>query len=607
MTQKIVISCTLASIALTSLAAAQATSGPRRAEPVDNAAVQRALEQSHAGYQAFLARSGGAWAVHFDEAAGTPDSIVGSGLQISSGPIGSLSEAAAAAAETLAKYPELWGAPIGDLHPIQAEKVNRIYVFTWQQRFQGLDVRGATVQIQVHEAGRVSSIGATSFALPADFSRMPSLSADQAVASASAGKRLVAGDSVEATDFLVYAKRALGTSTPALAYRVAVNQPSAKNWEIVFVDANDGSILEVAPGRYYTDVKGQVTGLSNTSLLPLTAPVQVPLANVTVNVAGVGSTITDVNGNYLLTTAQAGPFSVTATLDGPTFDVTPLQGAAITANGTTSNIGGAQVADLLFNPAPSQFTSSQSTGAYLHNFIRTYAQAKIPSFVPWAGQDVNVNLNDTCNAYYDPADNSVNFFASGGGCVNTAYSTVFYHEFGHGVDDRFGGITSGSLSEAIGDIFSMYSTDQPINGQDFFGPGTIIRTGLNNTTWPASSCGGEVHCVGETYMGYAWRARVNLGNSLGSAAGLALAEQLFLGALPFNNSSITTSVTQTFLNDDNDGDLTNGTPHYADLAAAATVKGFTPPQILTIAIAHTAHPDTFNQTQPLAIYATVRS
>ena len=42
-----------------------------------------------------------------------------------------------------------------------------------------------------------------------------------------------------------------------------------------------------------------------------------------------------------------------------------------------------------------------------------------------------VNINDSCNAYYD---GNVNFFQKGGGCNNTGrIADVNYHEWGHGV------------------------------------------------------------------------------------------------------------------------------------------------------------------------------
>ncbi len=42
---------------------------------------------------------------------------------------------------------------------------------------------------------------------------------------------------------------------------------------------------------------------------------------------------------------------------------------------------------------------------------------------------MNINLSDSCNAFYDYT--SINFFSSGSGCPNTAFSDVVAHEYGH--------------------------------------------------------------------------------------------------------------------------------------------------------------------------------
>ena len=56
----------------------------------------------------------------------------------------------------------------------------------------------------------------------------------------------------------------------------------------------------------------------------------------------------------------------------------------------------------------------------------------------------NVNLNQTCNAFYSTTNGSINFYRSGGGCRNTGeIAAVFDHEWGHGLDDND---TGGNLS-----------------------------------------------------------------------------------------------------------------------------------------------------------------
>ncbi|MBI3818547.1 MAG: hypothetical protein HY286_07645 [Planctomycetes bacterium] len=584
---------------------AQATAGPKPFSQIDHEGVQANLAARHGGYQSFIKDVGGAWSARFNESTGAPSLIWGEGIPVAYNGIKSMDAARVAAETTLARFPQLWGAPLSQFTLESSYKQGHLYIFTWKQTWDGLDVRRARIQIQVHEAGRIAALVAEGVAIPDSFSRKPELGPENAEAIVKKGKRLATADTVDAVDFLIFVKSENGRAEPRLAYRVDVNQTSANVYEKVYVDAMDGSILEVEPGRYY-DVKGQVTGTLNTSLSGIAAPTaNTPIPNIKVTISGVGTATTDANGNYQIATALPGPFSVSAGMSGPNFNVSNNAGANISASATTALSGGFQVGNLNFNTSPTEQQTAQTTAALAHTIVLNYAQSKIPSFGGYASQGVNVNLNSTCNAYFDPGGNTINFYSSGGGCVNTAFSTVIYHEFGHGVDDYFGGIANGALSEAIGDIFSMYTTGQAINGQDFFGAGSFIRTGENNTSWPASSCGGEVHCVGETFMGFAWQAYKLLKTSLGATAGIQAAENAFLSIMPPNPSSIPNAVTQVFIDDDDDGNLNNGTPHYNDLAAAAVMKGFTPPAVQILSIIHTPHPDTFNQSLAYAIYSNI--
>ncbi len=70
----------------------------------------------------------------------------------------------------------------------------------------------------------------------------------------------------------------------------------------------------------------------------------------------------------------------------------------------------------------------------------------------WLGQvlTVNVNLNQTCNAYWNGS--TLNFFKSGGGCANTGQiAGVSLHEFGHGIDqnDGTGTATDGATGRVL--------------------------------------------------------------------------------------------------------------------------------------------------------------
>ena len=91
----------------------------------------------------------------------------------------------------------------------------------------------------------------------------------------------------------------------------------------------------------------------------------------------------------------------------------------------------------------------------------------------------NMNLNQTCNAYWNGS--TVNFYRSGGGCSNTGeIAAVFLHEWGHGMDTNTGGAASDNGSgEAVGDTFAFLETRDGCIGQNFL---------------PGSNCA-QLHCL----------------------------------------------------------------------------------------------------------------
>jgi subtilase family serine protease len=226
--------------------------------------------------------------------------------------------------------------------------------------------------------------------------------------------------------------------------------------------------------------------------------------------------------------------------------------------------------DITFNSTGASESSIAQVNGYYHTtFIHDWLQARLaPNPLPALDVSfpVNVNANNTCNAFYDGS--SINFYSTGGGCINSAYDTVVYHEYGHFIDHRIGGITDGGLSEGWGDVVASYATGQPVIGEGFFGSGTNIRRADNNYQYPANG-NAEVHILGQAWAGFAWHLRENLIASLGEVVGIATAENLIIPTLYANSQDIPTAVYDVLIRDDNDADLGNSTPHYMEIANAA--------------------------------------
>ena len=122
------------------------------------------------------------------------------------------------------------------------------------------------------------------------------------------------------------------------------------------------------------------------------------------------------------------------------------------------------------------------------------AMAWLPSNTWLQGQLTdNVNLNQTCNAYWNGS--SVNMFKSGGGCRNSGeLPTVVLHEVGHGLDTNDGNSSSDTgTGESYGD--TKGSCDPRLlhgRGSSAMGPSapataTPARPARASATWTTPS------------------------------------------------------------------------------------------------------------------------
>jgi len=291
-----------------------------------------------------------------------------------------------------------------------------------------------------------------------------------------------------------------------------------------------------------------------------------PLKNLKI-ADGFGATVfTLPDGQYFFSTPSAN--DVPVNLTGRWVDVNDQMGTDL----TSAIIGGSpNPANIHFNPIGNTETMTAQVNAYVHT-NRVYEWLAMNGVGPVGIQiplPTNVNQNSTCNAFYDYA--SINFFRSGGGCPNTAYDTVIYHEYGHFVDDKIGGITDFGLSEGWGDVLATYISGQPLVGEGFFGtPGSYIRHAENNYVYNPYD---EVHSVGQAWMGFAWDLRQGLIQKHGADFGKALAESLVIPVLWANSPNIPSAVREVALRDDNDGNLANGTLNSDVLYPAAVRHG----------------------------------
>lgn len=276
--------------------------------------------------------------------------------------------------------------------------------------------------------------------------------------------------------------------------------------------------------------------------------------------------------------------------DGPKVKVTSKAGDVATATLTLEPNG-----TVTFSKATEELGDSQLTAFVAASVAKDFARTRLNPELAWLNAQIPVNVNedDVCNAY--STGNSIHFFKSGeagsggltGGvyCENTGRITdVVYHEFGHSLHDHSvipgEGLWEGALSEGLADTLAQAITGDPGMGRGFFKSNAPLRH-LNpegvELRWP-DDVTGEVHDDGEIIGGTLWDLRVALEAKLGTEAGYNQFLKIFYGIMQ-RASDIPTSYAAALVTDDDDGDLSNGTPNMCSIDAVFGAHGLADPSV----------------------------
>ncbi len=246
--------------------------------------------------------------------------------------------------------------------------------------------------------------------------------------------------------------------------------PEEPRWEVM-VDAHSGEVIAFQDINQYEQgqVKGGVYPLTSTGVCPTVSTCGRMQSGWPTPFVDTGLAAPNDFAN------SAGVFdypggTVTTTLTGKYVDIVDACGA-ISASASTGSLdlgglnGQHDCTSAGYSPGN---TSASRTAYYEVNKIAEMARGWLPSNT-WLQSRLttNVNLNYTCNAYWDGA--SINFFRSGGGCRNTGeIDGVFDHEWGHGLDQNDAGRALSNSSEAYADIAAIDRLQTSCVGHGFW-------------------------------------------------------------------------------------------------------------------------------------------
>ena len=357
----------------------------------------------------------------------------------------------------------------------------------------------------------------------------------------------------------------------------AADPQTYQKWLFV-VDAQTGAILYQEDQILHTDVVGNVSGIATqgfgADICDPEAIEVMPYARV--NIVGGNTDFADENGDFVIPNAGGGSVTVESRVWGRWFRVFNQAGADTVLS---QNVIPPGPADFVHNASNSSEFIRAEVNAYVQsNIVRDFTLSFNPAYPVIANQTsfpVNVNINSSCNAFYDFS--SINFFRAGGGCPNTANSMIVHHEYGHHLVE-VGGSGQGAYGEGMGDVMGVLITDQPLLAPGFFGNcNSPLRTANNTLQYP---CSGGIHFCGQLLSGSVWSTRNELLATNPGTYREILANLAVNSILLHSGSGIAPSITIDFLClDDDDDDILNGTPHYPEIAAGFGAHNMDAPEL----------------------------
>jgi hypothetical protein len=158
-------------------------------------------------------------------------------------------------------------------------------------------------------------------------------------------------------------------------------------------------------------------------------------------------------------------------------------------------------------------------------------------------------------------------------------SDIIYHEYGHGISYRFysgNGTTfrNGAMGEANSDVWAMCINRDGVVGDGAYYNGGNIRSYLGAPKVYPANLIGQVHNDGEIIAGAWWDVAVNTG-SVDTMAKLFTLTHYDLPNGPNGTEGEVYHdvLISALMNDDDDANLGNGTPHFNDIVEAFARHG----------------------------------
>ncbi len=442
--------------------------------------------------QTFMNQYGNQWDVFWDTRSDRPDLISGQGIPFIPGPGNNLKDfgiygqpenglTPESLADTVLYFiednPDLLRVDPTSLEmdPLATRgfgENNRLWFVHFKQMYKNLEVKNSRVFFRIN-SGNITQFGAHQYVdIPPDFDVTPAISMEKALnISIDHAMTAIDGnlDIVSPPELVIVPTFNEGRSgivgepylgVPGEGYGVRLVwemtfrlEPHYETW-FSTVDAQTGEILHFQDDNKYGHVHGSTFADNN---IGSEEDKPFPYVQTTQGISTSGgrldysgSVTSSLNGQYVQISDNCGSISLTSSNGELDFGASPATDCSTPGFGGNGN------------------TRTTRTTFYHINQIKLKAGGYLPNNSWIKGKlRANVNISDTCNAYWDGS--TINFYRSGGGCSNTGeLAPVMMHEWGHGLDYNTGtSSTEMTSAEALADSMAMLQTHISCVGHNF--------------------------------------------------------------------------------------------------------------------------------------------
>lgn len=533
--------------------------------------LQHKLRNS-SGWQDFLSAEGAGWDVRFDERAGTVYRAWGPGIDV--GNPTSVQEAADAVLNLLERHPELLGVSTDalalgrsgydaerDTFYIQLDRIVPESSSSRRSATQDSTTFYRSGVLARIKYGKLILLGIATHPNAPDLGD-PTVYLDEAVDIAvQQGPHPNAEHAYVDAKTVVLPLEAGSGLDYRLTWEIRTETQSPRGIWVSYVDAHSSELINVHNEVRYVsgtlsaehDIRNPESGFSTSVLSYL---------NVESDAGESGQT--DASGNYSVSGSAI---------------VAGLTGEYITVRNQEGDDAS------LYTDGNGTFTESSASMAEIDtyhfltetiNWADRFAPNVNAVWFDYYGTVVsNVNINSSCNAYYD---GNVNFYRAGSGCNNTGrLADVIYHEWGHGFHytNIESGNIDGAVSEGVGDSISTFFTEDSTIAPYFSTNGSGIRNVGPNRVYPEDVVN-QVHTDGLIFGGAVWDFWAELRDTYSDPNDAREALfNVFVGGMK-GGPDIPGSYDEFVVADDDDGDLSNGTPHLCELIEGFLLHGLGP-------------------------------